>query len=192
MRAIGLLSFNSGDGLKVKTSNGSELTVTPEHPFFTIKKGRIEKIKANKLKLDDVVATPSIMRVNNKPTLLIDRITDNKFFLIIENIEEFYKFLQKKHRTLFNAHKKMGIDRSYDTFVYSWKRKGMLPLSFIVKYKKEFKFKIKGIKYGKAARIPYMPFIDKEFGELLGLVLAEGHKFFLHYSVSVFLKINVF
>ncbi len=161
--------------IKVRLGNGSEIKVTPEHPFFTIDGGKMKKIKAEEIKEGICVATPKIMRVKEQNVALLERIKDEKFFLEINNSGSFYKFLEEEHGTLFKAHGALGIKQSYVTFIGHWKKRKMIPLSIFNKTKDDFEFDITGIKYGKAGSIPPINCMSEELAEFLGLILAEGH-----------------
>lgn len=161
--------------IKVGLNNGSEITVTPEHPFFTVYNGKIKKIKAEEIREEDYIATPKIMKIKKQKIELMKRISDDKFFLEIKNIGKFYEFLKNKYGTLLMAHKRLKIKQSYCTFVGHWRKQKILPIAIINRTKKEFEFEITRISYGRSRSIPTINTLDKSLAEFVGLVLAEGH-----------------
>jgi len=52
--------------IRIKLTNGREITVTPEHPCWVVKKGKIKIIPAEKLTNSDYFPTPSYLKVREK------------------------------------------------------------------------------------------------------------------------------
>jgi len=52
--------------IRVKTHSGRSIETTPEHPFFTNREGRVEKLRADQLKEGDYIPSPRKIEVDNE------------------------------------------------------------------------------------------------------------------------------
>jgi len=56
--------------IKIKFSHGREIIITPEHPIFTAKNGKIITKRADSIKLGDVIPIPLTIPINGKQQFL--------------------------------------------------------------------------------------------------------------------------
>lgn len=157
---------------KVTLNNGREIITTPEHPFFTIINGGIEKIKSENLKKGDYVSVnrkAPFGKINNRE--ILERL-DESFFVGVKNINSLYKYLKKEFGSLKKAHSILKTKQSFNTFAYYWKKRKIIPIKFYLKFKDLLD--ATSIQYSGSKPIPLIKF-SKELAELTGLILAEGH-----------------
>ena len=75
-RATHLWKLNKKDLVEIKAENGNDFSikVTPEHPFFALKNGQINKIRADNLTENDYIAIPREIDIRGNPIDLSKRI----------------------------------------------------------------------------------------------------------------------
>ncbi len=101
----------------ITTKTGKKLHVTPTHPFFTIKKGKIASIRAQDLETGQFIATPRLIKSN------ID---------IVPNLQELFRNTRKE---LDLSQYKMGISRTtYQHYEEGDCNPSMAKLQTIVKH----------------------------------------------------------
>lgn len=69
---------HSGKMLKITTSTGNEITVTPEHPLFTTINGLVFAKKAEEFKTNEFIATPSQLKVEGSIQTITKKIKPSK------------------------------------------------------------------------------------------------------------------
>lgn len=62
--------------IKIYNGNDFSIKVTPEHPFFILRNGKVEKIRADKIKEGDYIATPREIKVNGTLQYLFKDLKD--------------------------------------------------------------------------------------------------------------------
>jgi signal recognition particle GTPase/intein/homing endonuclease len=151
-------------------NNGQKIKTTPEHPFFTIKGGKIDKIRSDLLNKGDYIAINRYTPAGNEKEILSK--LDRSFFVNVKNIKEFYKLLTKKYGNLNMAYSKLGIKQSFNTFAYFWRKRKIIPVEIYLNFRNYLK--IKSIQYAGSKAIP-IPEFSQGLVELAGLIMAEGH-----------------
>ena len=172
------LSVNSI--VKIKTSSGVEIGLTPENPVLTIRDGRITWIKASELKPGDYIAKIKVYSVpvhSNKdvdPLDLIELPNNIKVKLKDEIGKHILETLREKYGTLRNASKKLNVS---EDFLYSFNKHAHYyeKLKIILK-DLGMKLKVDHIEY-----IEYrnefthkLPKFTPSFGYLIGYILGDG------------------
>lgn len=81
--------------IKLKFSNGRSITVTPEHPIFTVENGKIITKMANSIKLGDPIPIPLIIPIEGKSQIFNSEIENKRAIQHIKvpekNCEEIFK-----------------------------------------------------------------------------------------------------
>ncbi|MCD6476668.1 MAG: signal recognition particle receptor subunit alpha [Candidatus Aenigmarchaeota archaeon] len=173
------------DLFKITIENGQEIKVTPEHPFFVLKEGKIEKIRADRLSEYQYIMVPRSIgnqreKLNNSDILEI--ISDKKLFIhnkkMVKNI---YNTLEKAYGNIKKAFEQLEIPISFNTFAYYRKEKCIISADCLVKIIKKHKH-IKNminkqqliISYNGSKKIQ-LPKLNRMFAKFLGYISGEGY-----------------
>lgn len=171
--------------LRVHLSNGNDIKVTPEHPFFVLEPGNISQKRADEITCEDYVMVPRVLapRVNSfKKLNLLNMISSRKLFVDSESlVASAYELMKNSFGSLEKAFYELSQESDWMTFRYFWKARNILPSTIILKLSKmdqgfaerveNEKFKVK---FGRSQPIS-LPDPDQKFYEWLGLFYAEGH-----------------
>ncbi len=158
--------------LNVSLDNGNDFSikVTPEHPFFAMRRGELKQIRADELEGDDYVAVPRCHKHKGK---LIDLYDDlkNIDLWIYDNPETLKKNILSRHSTLKKANACLKFKRNYCKFTGLLKR-GIAPIELSEKTPGNM-FKIKA-RHGQK-HILFPRYLTGELAEFLGYLTGDGH-----------------
>ncbi|MDP1729568.1 MAG: ATP-binding cassette domain-containing protein [archaeon] len=100
--------------LEIKTSSGKKISVTEEHPFFTLNKDGFSEIIAKNLRHGKFVAMPRFIKINGKSQNLnaINRLSLDKSLIIPDSKKIFNKFIKNNHLSFEEISKILNIDKS--------------------------------------------------------------------------------
>ncbi len=152
--------------IKVNLDNGNDFSVkvTPEHPFFVLRKGELLQIRADELTEDDYVAVP---RSYNSTSERID------LFRALKHLDLDVDVSTNKpifNNTIKQMHSELLFKRNYCTLTSNIK-KGIVPIQLLnesgpfvrIKTKNSFKF-------------VYFPrHLTAELAEFVGYLFGDGH-----------------
>jgi signal recognition particle subunit SRP54 len=168
--ATHLWKLNKKELFEVKLDNGNDFTikVTPEHPFFILKDGKIKEIRADKLSENDFIALPENVEIKGSPQYIINKIKnlDLDIFLTREEIKELTKNKQIK-----KIQKDLICKRNYCNLTTALKN-GQIPIE-LADLSKFNNIKIKFKNAEKAINLPLV--INSDFAEFLGYLMGDGH-----------------
>jgi len=165
--------------LDVYLDNGNDYSVrvTPEHPFFVLRKGDLKQVRADQLNEDDFVAVPN-KYCATKYGAIID------LFPLLKNIDLDIRVgnldLFSSDQTLKEICKGLKFKRNYCKFTSKLK-KGVIPIVLFddlnqpnlnIKSKNSRKF------------INFPRFLTAELAEFMGYIFGDGHvdKAYLQFS----------
>jgi len=170
-RITHLWKLEGKDLLEVKLDNGNDFSVkvTPEHPFFVMRRGELMKIRADNLNADDFVAIP---RSHEHEGKLVDLYPSfSKDLWILQDPKTAKKRIVEKHGTLMEACKNLKIDLNYCKFT-SLVKKGIVPLQLAEETREPvFKLKIKNT----GNLISFPRYLTADLAEFLGYVIGDGY-----------------
>jgi len=170
-KATHLWKLNKKELFEVYLDNGNDFSirVTPEHPFFVLRNGKVIKINAEELTEQDYVSLPSKIDISGKTINLSEDIKEMNLDVYLMS-EEINKYLPKD-KNLKEICKNLKHKRNYSYLTHSIKN-GKIPVELI--NLKDFNLlKIKGKDEKKIITIPL--FLTSEFSEFLGYVLGDGY-----------------
>ncbi|MBU2590328.1 MAG: signal recognition particle receptor subunit alpha [Nanoarchaeota archaeon] len=161
--------------ISIDNGNNHKITVTPEHPFFVLDKGKLIKKRADKLKIDDKIATPQYIpfeseELNIKKILLNSSLELNFFDAGLAS--QLKEMLKAKYNTLKEAHEKLEIRQGFSRFSRGLKF-GELSLSWIRSALKQ------GIKLKLSNEIKVKR--NKEYSHIIPLEMSNNLAEFLGY-----------
>jgi DNA polymerase elongation subunit (family B) len=171
-----LLSFVMEDGRKIVT--------TPDHPFFTLRKGKLEVKAAEELEIGEVVPTARKISSSNNRIERIDLIErlgellspeEQRFWRV--SGDQFKKEIKAKRRSLIKAAVSEGY--AYQS-VAAWIGSGIIPLRFfgLLDIAPEARMTAKiGVGRRNGGRVAWLPAVlqvDEKLGFFLGLFVADG------------------
>ncbi|MFH1978601.1 MAG: ATPase, T2SS/T4P/T4SS family [Candidatus Aenigmatarchaeota archaeon] len=161
---------------EVETRTGRKIRVTGDHSLFTLAStGKIEPIKANKLRKGDHIVTPRLLSTNNKNvrTLnILDYLKPSTSAYI--SGEELKKVFTNRKLLL-----KLASKHEYPKItVGSWKRNNILPYSIfsdLLELEYEFDASKLLIKFSKNSKpISMILELNEDFLKFIGMWLADG------------------
>ncbi|MFH1238049.1 MAG: ATP-binding cassette domain-containing protein [archaeon] len=166
--------------LKIKTSGGREITVSEDHPFFTLREEGFSEIFANNLMDGCFVAIPRRIKVrgNSQNLEVLDKFKDNKSIVISNSVELMKELKEKLNFSRKTITKKFKINPgTYD----SWFRNNNIPLyrfnqitedsgGNIDLFKDNIKFTV--ITSSKGVTFPYST--SKDLMEIYGFLAGDG------------------
>src|SRR3989344_3793433 len=152
--------------LQVYLNNGNDFSVrvTLEHPFFVLRKGKVEQIRADSLTEDDVVAIPSNYSLYGK---------EQDFFSELKKLDidvnGYYL-----DTTSINIKKKLipslPYSRNYCQLTEDLK-KGITPICLVDSYNKQIVLKKRAAQHF----ISFPTSLTEELAEFLGYIMGDGH-----------------
>jgi len=156
--------------VEVNLDNGNDFSVkvTPEHPFFVLKHGRVFKVRADELTLQDYVAVPRECLCDTKLISLFDKIKELNLFTYVTP-DHAKKLIFSKYPTLLEANKNLKYRFNYCKFTSNIKR-GVVPVEFIGEH--DNFLKVKSFDTQRSINLPL--FVTSEFAEFLGYVVGDG------------------
>ncbi len=163
--------------VKIETSSGIEIGLTPENPVLTIRNGKIAWVKASDLKLGDyiarIVAYPKPTRSNRNFFNLI-KLPENTVIKLKKDVAKELKMrLKKMYGSLVTASKKLGISKSILYTLDSSAHKYSVLKTILESLKQELTIEfIDYIKYGKL--VHKIPEASPQLGYVLGYMLSCG------------------
>ena len=154
--------------LEVNLDNGNNhsVRVTPEHPFFTLRRGELQQIRADQLTEDDFVAVPNAYYIINQ-----NKEIDLLPFL--KNLDLNIKGLLTniKDKSLKETCQNLKFKRNYCKFTSNIK-KGILPIELAENFNNsQLNIKIKN----SQKFINFPRYLTAELNEFLGFLLGNGH-----------------
>ena len=166
--------------VKIKTRSGREITTTPEHPFFILNNGNVEKVRADSIVNGIRIAAPRKIDLNNKNRSLdltdfIKEKTDIYLVGCQEEIINALKIIKNKGKSASQIVKENGI--SYKR-LNEWKSKNSIPISWYFKLIQEAGLvpNKKLILKGKTSPISItIPNISSDLYKFVAYVIADGH-----------------
>ncbi len=155
---------------EIKLDNGNDFSikVTPEHPFFVLRNGKIEKVRADEIRDSDYIATPQEVQIKgNLQSLSADiRNLDLDIYLFPEEAKEILK-----GRIIKNISKNLKYNRNYCQLTGDLK-KGIIPIEI---FNKEFPGTIRVKKRESHKTISFPTLLTIELAEFLGYLIGDGH-----------------
>ncbi len=154
---------------EISLDNGNDFSikVTPEHPFFVLRNGKVAKIRAEDLKESDWVATPKEGKIEGKMINLGEKLKKLSLFVQLpkEKITEIIK-----NQSIREIHKNLVMNRNYCYLTIDLKQ-GRIPIELINEFSN-----IAIIKEKDAKEFITIPtFLTSDFAEFLGYVLGDGN-----------------
>ena len=167
---------------EVETRTGRKIKVTADHSLFTLgKNGKLEAIKTSRLRIGDYIATPRLLKFNNKPIEHINLLSK------LEKLPKSYvtgltEVIKKHSDEIKSVAIQLGYpkakDHNYPSVFQNWKRKGILPSEIVKELIKngidvspnDLRIKLKA----NSTSFPILFELDEEFLAFVGLWLADG------------------
>ena len=164
----------------ITTSSGRKVTCTPEHPFFIMNNGKVEKITADKIASKEFIAVPRILpEANGQEFDLIDLMRSEKQVYvcdIFKEVKEIFSILTQKYNI---GEEKLAKKLGYKSRTFtSWKDRNAIPILDFEKLLNLANRKIpknlilKGKTNSSKTKIPK---ISPDFFRLLALIMADGY-----------------
>jgi signal recognition particle subunit SRP54 len=164
-----LWRLNKEELIELKLDNGNDysIKVTPEHPFFALRNGQIQQIRADEITEQDYIATPQKIKIEGKTISLFEDIKklDLAAYLTSEEVKGILK-----NKSIKEICKNLNFSRNYCQLTSDLK-KGIIPIELINSNKNFMKIKEHNAK--DAITMPL--FLTSEFVEFIGYVMSDGH-----------------
>jgi len=157
---------------EIGLDNGNDysIKVTPEHPFFVLRNGKIEQIRADQIQEGDYIATPREIGINGELQLLFNKI--RKFNLdIYLTPEEIREYIYFKNENLREICKRLYYKKNY-CYLTSSIKKYRFPIELISEKYPNI-LKIKGYQSQKIITFPTT--LTIELAEFLGYLMGDGN-----------------
>ena len=167
--------------VKIKTRSGREITTTPEHPFFTINNGEIQKIRADKIKIDERIAVPKKINIENsfKEINLINYLKKRNDIYVanaFDSIKEALEIIKNKEKkTETQIAKEINVKSKT---LGCWKNENAIPINkyFVLMARANLNPGEELILKGKTSSLTLK--VSKTFQEMYkfaAYVIADGH-----------------
>lgn len=169
-----LWKLQGKDLLKVYLDGGNDfsVSVTPEHPFFIMRKGTYLKVRADEIKSDDFVAVPRNYTTNGKKYDFYDELNKLDLDVFFES-DHVKSYAISNSNTIKDAVENLAFDRNYCKFTTNLK-KGRVPISLTKKENISNDFlKIK--LFGSRKVLKFPRFLTKDLAEFIGYFVGDGH-----------------
>lgn len=157
---------------EIGLDNGNDysIKVTPEHPFFVLRNGKIEQIRADELLESDYIATPREIEINGELQSLFQNIKKMNLDIYLTP-EEIKKYIFLKNKGLKEICKKLYYKKNYCYLTSSIKR-GRFPIELVtLKYPNLLKIK----EYKSQKIITFPTTLTIELAEFLGYLMGDGN-----------------
>ena len=155
--------------IEVKIDNGNDysIKVTPEHPFFVLRNGKVKKIRADELSEDDYIAIPKEYKTTSKKISILKELKKLNFLVYLDQ-EEINKLIgDKKLKDICSS---LNFKSNYCYFTHNIK-KGAIPIELLKEDYNYLTIKLKGSK----SKLTIPTIINEDFAEFLGYVIGDGH-----------------
>ncbi len=156
--------------INLDSGNDYSIKVTPEHPFFVLRNGKIEQIRADELLASDYIATPREIEINGELQSLFNKIRKLNLDIYLTP-EEIKEYIYLKNKGLKGICKKLYYKKNY-CYLTSNIKKGRFPIE-LVNQKHPNILKIKGYKNQKIITFPTT--LTIELAEFLGYLMGDGN-----------------
>ena len=168
-RVTHLWKLKKEDLYEIYLDNGNNFSikVTPEHPFFILRNGKVIKAKADEIKESDFVSVPINLNIQGKTISLLDKI--KQLHLLVQLSQEKIKEIID-NREIKAIHKNLKQKSNYCTLTIDLKN-GRAPVELIDDLPN-----IISIKEKEAHKFITMPtFLNSDFAEFLGYLMGDGN-----------------
>ncbi|PIN77382.1 hypothetical protein COV15_02045 [Candidatus Woesearchaeota archaeon CG10_big_fil_rev_8_21_14_0_10_34_12] len=171
-KATHLWKLNKKDLMEIKIDNGNDysIKVTPEHPFFALRDGKVIKIRAEEVTENDYISIPREIQISGKQVSLTEEVKKLNLFVYLSG-EEIKNSQIFKTSLLKDICKNLKFKHNYCCFTSNIKN-GKVPIELINKIESNF-IKVKGYNDHKIIAVPL--FLTSEFAEFLGYLMGDGH-----------------
>jgi len=169
-RATHLWKLKKENLYEIKLDNGNDFSikVTPEHPFFILREGKVEKMRADEIKETDYIAIPREINIDGRLQPLSKEIKEFNLDIYL-NQEEAKEII--KERLIKDLVKTLKHNRNYCQLTTDIK-KGIIPIEL---FNKNFPNTIRIKERQGQKSITYPTFLTLEFAEFLGYLMGDGH-----------------
>jgi len=180
-KATHLWKLKGKEFFDVKLDNGNDFSVkvTPEHPFFVLKNGTVEQIRADELDEDCYVAVPTEFPYEPSQIDFFDDLKKLDLCCYVDP-KEAKQLVINKYGTIKNLHNCLVFKKNYCKFTTDIKE-GKLPIMIFDKFNTPFtKFR----KYGCTYPVSFPLHLNKDLSEFLGYLIGDGYldKSYIHFS----------
>src|SRR3989338_3926738 len=168
-RVTHLWKLKKEDLYEIYLDNGNNFSikVTPEHPFFILRNGKVIKAKADEIKESDFVSVPINLNIQGKTISLFDTI--KQLHLLVQLSQEKIKEIID-NREIKAIHKNLKQKSNYCTLTIDLKN-GRAPVELIDDLPN-----IISIIEKEAHKFITMPtFLNSDFAEFLGYLMGDGN-----------------
>lgn len=169
--ATHLWKLNKTELCEIYLNNGNDFSikVTPEHPFFVLRGGKVIQVKADEIKESDFIATPRQVNIEGKLISLENKLKKLRLFVQLpsEQVREIIKF---KGKTIKEVNRNLSFKNNYCKMTLDLKE-GKIPIELIDNLPSTIIAKEKDSK--KIITIP--TYLTSDFAELLGYVMGDGN-----------------
>ena len=152
---------HSGNLLRFGLKKGREVTVTPQHSIFVLRKGKLECAKADEIRKGDFVAAPRRIGGNETRNVVLDLIAE------LAGVDTI--FLYGVPREVFDRERRPKPASWSD-----WKHNRRLPVKYAYLLEDKEKAIVRLGYKGSPIRISARLEIDEGIGRLFGYYAAEG------------------
>lgn len=155
---------------EVFLDNGNDFSikVTPEHPFFVLRKDKIHQVRADEIKESDWVAIPRDINIEGKTISLEKKLKQLPLSIQLPK-EEAKNIIKNKNQTIKEIHNNLKRKQNYCSLTVNLKNNKIpielindLPNVLLAKEKESQKF------------ITLPTFLTAELSEFLGYVIGDG------------------
>ncbi|MBM3233768.1 hypothetical protein FJZ19_01605 [Candidatus Pacearchaeota archaeon] len=169
-KATHLWKLKKKELYEVKIDNGNDFSirVTPEHPFFALKEGKIIQIRADELTKENFIAIPEKIEISGIPQSIRNKIKTLNLDLCLtkKQVQEIIRDKEIKEIC-----KSLKCQKNYCCFTISL-REGQVPIELVSLEN----FNIITAKLKNSKNIISIPLtINPEFAEFLGYLMGDGH-----------------
>lgn len=163
--------LESEELVDVDLSTGKEISVTPEHPFFRLKEGRLVKQTASTLTEGDYVMAPNLIENEVKEKDFWSDLSGDYYVQSSKIPDKIYDCAEGTLKSISDSWTELGY---HEDAVQYWRRKEKAPLDVLrsldIGIPEDAKFSISG---AGSVELPRKP--SKQLAELLGNFVAEGN-----------------
>ncbi len=159
--------------IDIELSTGKEISVTPEHPFFRIREGRIVKQTASTLTEGDFVMAPSYIVLDEDLPDFWQRLEERYYVNSEQVVEEIYE-LGSGSTTLKELSEKWRDLGYSENAVQYWRRKNKAPIDVLRELNIELPENSR-FSASNSMSIEVPRGVSQELAEWLGMLVAEGN-----------------
>jgi len=149
--------------------NDFSIKVTPEHPFFVLRNGRIIKIRADEIKESDYIAAPTDIKIEGKTISLKEKLKQLQLKVKLQK-EEIEQILKNKNQTIKEIHKTLKQKVNYCHLTIDLKN-NKIPIELVDNLSNFILLKDK-----EALKFITIPsYLTSDFAEFIGYVIGDGN-----------------